>query len=180
MAYLLLLSSNNKTDKGVLDAEMPFCKTVTAMEARSMLSTTLKRTLQLVALTMVLSAFFSSETLAVSQLIEADEGGVINIAEGIALVIPPNALDKDTVIHARVAIKKKRRNRICYNFGPDGIAFNKPAKLVVSRQVLKDADVRDLGLYGEDGERIRPRILRKRKIAIYNIEHFSLYYHRRR
>lgn len=139
--------------------------------------TTLKRVLQVFTLVMVLSALLSLEAFAVSRLIKADEGGVINIAEGVSLIIPPNALEEDAVVHARVSIKK---NQICYNFGPDDIVLNRPVKLVVSQQILEDAGVDDLNLYGEDGERIKPRTSKKEETVTYKIDHFSLYYHRRR
>ena len=143
-----------------------------------MSNTTPRRRLhQILVLVTILSVFLTTEALAVSRLIKADEGGVIDLAEGVSLVIPPGALSEDTRIRAHVVLN---RNRISYTFEPDDVVFNRPLELIVSSQVLEDADVGDLNLYGEDGERIRPRKLKKAKSFLYRIDHFSLYYHRRR
>ena len=143
-----------------------------------MLNTTPRRRLQqILVLITILSVFLATEAFAVSRFITADEGGTIDLAEGVSLIIPPGALEEDTMIRAHVVLN---RNRICYTFEPDGIVFNKPAKLVVSWEVLEDAGVKDLNLYGEDGKRIKPKILKKEESWAYRIEHFSLYYHRRR
>jgi len=142
-----------------------------------MFDTTLNRRLHALALLTVLSVFLATAAFAASMLIKADEGGTIEMAEGVELVIAPKALEEDTVIHARVIMKK---DRVCYSFGPDGTVFGKPAKLVVSQQVLSDAGVTDLTLYGEDGEEIKSKISRKKGYVEYRIEHFSIYYHRRR
>ena len=143
-----------------------------------MLNTTPRRRLQqILVLVTILSVFLATEAFAVSRFINADEGGIIDLAEGISLVIPPGALEEDTMIRAHVVLN---RNRICYTFGPDDIVFNKPVELVVSCQVLEDADVKDLNLYGENGEKIKPKKLKKEESLLYRIEHFSLYYHRRR
>ncbi len=142
-----------------------------------MLSTTPGRRLQVLVLITILSAFLATEAFAVSKFIEADVGGTMSLAKGVTFVIPPGALDEDTMIQAHVVMNK---NRISYTFGPDGTVFNKPALLVVSWEVLEDAGVEDVNLYGEDGKRIKPKALKKEESFAYRIEHFSLYYHRRR
>ena len=143
-----------------------------------MSNTTPRRRLhQILVLVTILTVFLTAEALAVSRFIEANKGGIIDLADGISLVIPPGALAEDTRIRAHVVLN---RNRVSYTFEPDDIAFSIPLELVVSCQVLEDADVRDLNLYGEDGERIRPKKLKKAKSLLYRLEHFSLYYHRRR
>lgn len=114
--------------------------------------------------------------LAASKLITAKKGGTIDMAPGVELVIRPNALEEDTVISADMWIES---GRIVYSFSPGGTVFSKSAKLIISREVLEDTDVDDLILYGEDGEAIEPR-KNKKKYLVYDIDHFSAYYHRRR
>ncbi len=142
-----------------------------------MFNTTINKRLHALALLAVLSVFLATAAFAASMLIKADKGGTIEMAEGVELVIAPKSLEEDTVIHASVAMEE---DRIFYIFGPGGTAFKKPAKLVVSQQVLGDADVTDLILYGEDGKKIKPRISKKEGHVEYRIKHFSIYYHRRR
>lgn len=142
-----------------------------------MSNTTLGRKLQVLVLITILSVFLATEVSAISKLIKADEGGTVSIAKGVSLRIPPGALEEDTKIQARFLLHK---NRICYIFGPDGTVFSKPVELVVSWEILGNAGVEDLGLYGEDRKRIEPKILKKEGSLAYRIKHFSIYYHRRR
>lgn len=143
-----------------------------------MIGISLRKKVQLLTVLTVLAMFlFATQSHAASKLIKADEGGIIRIARGIRLLIPPKALKEDTIIRARVGIED---DCICYSFGPDGTTFRKPALLIVSWQVLEYADVEDYSLYGEDGERIKSKTLKKAECMLYKLRHFSLYYHRRR
>ena len=143
-----------------------------------MSSTTPRKRLQhILVLVTILSVFLTTEAFAVSRFIEADKGGVIDLAEGVSLVIPPRALEEDTMIRAHVVLN---RDQIRYVFEPDDVVFNRPLELVISCEVLEDAGVGDLNLYGENGERIKPKKLKKKESILYRIRHFSLYYHRRR
>jgi len=141
-----------------------------------MLHTFLRKRAHVITLIVVLSILLTAMTaLAASKLIVAKKGGTIDLAPGVKLVIPPKALEEDTVISADMRVKKKR---ITYDFGPSGTVFSKPAELIISSKVFKKAHVDDLVLYGEDGETIEP--IRKKKSLVYEINHFSAYYHRRR
>ena len=142
-----------------------------------MLHTFLRKRAHVFTLIVVLSILLTAMTAyAASKLITAKKGGTIDVAPGVKLVIRPKALEEDTVISADMWIES---GRIVYNFGPDGVVFSKSAKLIISREILKGTNVDDLVLYGEDGEAIRPK-KKKKKFLVYEIDHFSAYYHRRR
>ncbi|MFC1717187.1 hypothetical protein ACFL6S_26235 [Candidatus Poribacteria bacterium] len=141
-----------------------------------MLHTALRKRAQVLAPIIVLSIVLTAVTaFAASQLITAKKGGTIDIAPGVELVFLPKALEEDTEIIANMYVGQQS---IVYDFGPDGTVLSKPARLIVSREVIKDAEVDDLVLYGEDGEEIAPKKNKKR--LIYKLNHFSRYYHRRR
>ena len=137
-----------------------------------MLDTILRRRAQ--ALVLVLSLVLSvTAVFAATELIEAKKGGTINIAPGVRLVIRPGALEEDTAISADMI---QKRDRILFRFKPSRTEFLKPAELRIHWQAIED--VEDLILYGEDGEEIEPEI--RGWGTKYYIEHFSLYYFRRR
>jgi hypothetical protein len=144
-----------------------------------MLNLNFKRKMKLTIPIAILALFLIAVTaFAVEQLIIAEEGGVITITEGVYLIVPPEALDEDTMISAEASVKGKR---VCFEFGPEGLTFNKPAKLGMTWDtviLLLSNGVYDFMLYGEDGSQITPRITERG--IVYNIEHFSLYYFRRR
>lgn len=142
-----------------------------------MLSTILRKRAQALAVILVLSVFLVATTVfAATKLIEAKKGGVVQIAQGVELVIRPNALEEDTVIAASMELQRKR---VVFEFGPDGTKFRKPAHLSLSWAAMEAlGDLESLTLYGEDGEEIEPKI--KGWGMEYPIDHFSLYYHRRR
>lgn len=141
-----------------------------------MLHTFLRKRAHVFTLIVVLSILLTAMTAyAASKLITAKKGGTIDVAPGVELVIRPNSLEEDTVISADMKVKPKR---IVYTFGPNGVVFSKPAKLIISLEVFEDAGVDDLVLYGDNGEAIEPR--RNKKFLVYEIDHFSAYYHRRR
>ncbi len=141
-----------------------------------MLHTFLRKKAHVLALIVVLSILLTTMTVfAASKLITAKKGGTIDMAPGVELVILPNALEEDTIVSADMRVKPKR---IVYSFGPKGVVFSKSAKLIISLEVLDGAGVDDLVLYGENGEAIEPR--RNKRSLVYEIDHFSAYYHRRR
>lgn len=142
-----------------------------------MLSMILRKRAQILATILVLSVFLiATAALADTKLIIAKKGGVVNIAEGIELVIRPGALENDTIVSAYMIQKRKR---VIFSFGPDDTEFEKPARLCMSWAAVEAlGTLESLTLYGENGERIEPRI--KGWGVEYPIEHFSLYYHRRR
>ena len=141
-----------------------------------MLSTALRKRTQVLATTIILSVLMvAMAAFAASELITAKKGGIVELAPGVELVFRPGTLEEDTVISADMSVGRKR---IKYDFGPDGTVFLKPAKFYVSWETFEGSRVDDYVLYGEDGEEIQPRV--KKDCLIYDIEHFSIYYHRRR
>lgn len=139
-----------------------------------MLNAILRKRAQVLSLILVLSVLLIvTSAFAATKFIKARSGGVVRIDRGVRLVIRPRALEEDTVISANMI---QEQNRICFHFGPDDTEFLKPAELCVSWRAIDDVD--DLTLYGEDNEEIKPEV--KRWGVKYYIEHFSLYYFRRR
>jgi hypothetical protein len=142
---------------------------------QSMLNTILRKRAQVLAAILVLSVVLIATTaFAATEYIKAKRGGIVPVAPGVSLVIKPGALAEDTVISANMKVK---RNHISFCFGPSGTVFSKPAELCISWQAIDD--VEDLTLYGEDGEGIEPAKTTRWGVKYY-IEHFSMYYFRRR
>ena len=126
------------------------------------------------------SVFLIAATaLAATQLVTAKKGGEIDIAPGVVLKILPNALNEDTVISADIVRKGKR---VCFEFQPSGVTFAKPALLGISWEAINESDIfgglDGLILYTEDGSAIEPKVTGQG--VTYRIEHFSIYYFRRR
>jgi hypothetical protein len=141
-----------------------------------MLNTILGKRARVLALILVLSVLLTAATaFAATVFIRAKRGGRVNIAEGVELVIPPRALAEDTFISAYV---RQRWDRVIFYFGPDGTEFSKPANLYISWQAVRRAGVEDFTLYGPGGLKIEPTV--KGWGLKYEIDHFSLYYYRRR
>lgn len=146
-----------------------------------MLNTILRKRAQILALILALSVILVAATaFAVTEIIKAKKGGRIDVAPGVSLVIKPGGLAEDAMVSATMKVK---RNRICFSFSAaavdDGndVELTKPAVLYVSWRALDG--VEDLTLYGEDGEEIEPAKATQ-WAAEYYIDHFSLYYFRRR
>ena len=135
-----------------------------------------KRLQGLVSVTILLLLLAAAVAFADKQLIEAEEGGVVNIASGADLVIPPKALKEDTIVSAYM---EEGSELVTFTFGPDDLRFSKPAMLYISLSLI-DAlgNIDDLTLYGEDGKKLKPKLTQG--ILEYRIKHFSLYYYRRR
>jgi hypothetical protein len=139
-----------------------------------MLNAILMKRAWVLVLVIVLSVLVTATTaLAATKFIRARRGGVIRIAPRVLLIVPPRSLSRNTVISAYMY---RTKDQIRFEFGPDGTTFARPAKLLISWRDIDDAD--DLTLYGEDGERVRTDV-RRCGVVCY-IEHFSLYYFRRR
>jgi len=141
-----------------------------------MSNTMLRKRIQVVALILVVSLFLAvTATLATTKLIKAKNGGKLNIASGEAkLVIPPGALEEDTVISADMI---EEGEYIYFQFEPDGLTFAEPATLMISQSVIDKLE--DTILYGPGSLEILPGYS-NRKWMEYQIDHFSLYYFRRR
>ena len=140
-----------------------------------MLNTVLRKRVQVLLPVLVLSVLLVAATaFAATEYISAKRGGTVDVAPGVSLVIKPGALAEDTVISANMKVK---RDRISFRFGPSGTEFSKPAVLCISWRAIDG--VEDLTLFGEDGEEIEPAKTTGWGLKYY-IEHFSIYYFRRR
>ena len=116
---------------------------------------------------------------AATSYISADKGGTICLSEEVCLRILPRAMDQDTEIGASVVEQKHRKEEwVYFHLEPDGLNFRdkKPARLCASWESV--GDTAELTLYGQDGEVIEPRT--KGCGVEWYIDHFSLYYFRRR
>jgi hypothetical protein len=135
-----------------------------------------KRVAQALAAILVLSILLTATiALAATNLIRADKGGEIKIDRGVTFVVPPGALEKDTVISVDM---KWTKDRICFYFGPDGTTFDPSAELRISWYAVSKMSMVDPILYGESGEKVIPQI--KNYEGVWHVPHFSIYYFRRR
>jgi hypothetical protein len=115
----------------------------------------------------------ATTSLATTKLIEADKGGVVSINQWAYIYFPPGSLAEDTEI---TAFSELTQDEINFYFEPSNTYFLKPAEFVVSWAIYYYVD--SLILNGEDDTQITPEMnwwgLK------YYINHFSLYYFRRR
>ena len=141
-----------------------------------MLDTISRRRARVSALTLVLSLLLiTTIAFAATELISAKKGGEINVAPGVVFAVPPKALDEDTVITVDMLEKGKR---VRFEFEPSGLVFSKSASLRMTWEAVEAADVEDLLLYAEDGSVIEPKTTGQG--VAYSIDHFSIYFFRRR
>ena len=141
-----------------------------------MLKTILRKRLQVLVSVVFLSLLLTAVAAFANPITIGKEGGVVSIASGADLVIPPKSLKEDTTISA---VMRKERERVTFEFGPDGTRFSKPAVLYVSWQFIANSgNIEDLTLYGEGGKKLLPKVTLGG--LEYKIKHFSLYYYRRR
>jgi len=143
-----------------------------------MLNTELRKRIHPLVIAWVMSVFLIAvAAVAATELIDAKRGGRIEIDEGLTLTILPKALSENTEIS--VNIKERENGQLVFlQFEPDGLTFadNKPARLFASRDFIGEGS--DLTLYTSDGTAIKPKP--KRHGAEWELDHFSLYYFRRR
>ncbi len=134
-----------------------------------------KRAKSLASILFLVMLLSATTALAATKFIEADEGGAIRIARGAWLLIPPGSLEEDTLVSAN---RRQTKNRIYFDFEPGGTPFaqDKPAQLWISWRYIRKLD--DLILYEEDGSEIMPHF--SGGWMKYELNHFSLYYFRRR
>lgn len=109
------------------------------------------------------------------KLIRADVGGNINLKDGVHLRIPAGALDEDVNIETSKTISDRKAS---ITLKPDGIQFATPVELEVSLKFLDSIEGVDRDLIGPDEEPI-PGLLSGNKL-LYLLDHFSIYYYRRR
>ena len=137
-----------------------------------------KRRARVLALILVLSVSVVAATaFAATKLIKANKGGVIPMGHGVKLTILPNALEEDTEISAEMEYTEDRIN---FHFGPSGIQFSEPAELRLTWQAIGGRDVENIVLYDGNDQEIETEPEIGSSGVVFYIEHFSIYYHRRR
>lgn len=147
-----------------------------------MLNTIIKKRAQVLTLILVLLVFLTAMTAsAVTKRIDED-GGTINIASGVSLKFPQDALDDDydgddggIVISADMY---QTADFIEFLFGPSPMSFQKSLRLKITWEAIEEMDLDTFTLYSPDGEEIQP--VERSWGLLWKIKHFSLYYYRRR
>jgi len=150
-----------------------------------MMNTILKKKAIQASATMLVFLLLVIVTIAIAAqgegYIIAKEGGTVIIDNDTQLVIPKNALKEDTLITAKVVYNK---NKVKFEFEPEGLVFKKGVYLQKSLDAMGDADgftlyyapdPNDLDNYTEE---IEPDVSEDN--VTWSLEHFSIYYHRRR
>ena len=141
-----------------------------------MLEAVLRKRAKALALILFLSVFLIATTAsAATRFIRADEGGAVRITSGAWLLIPAGSLEEDTLISANM---KRTHNYLYFRFNPSGTVFDpdKPAQLCLAWWRLQGLE--SFVLYGKDGSEVTPEF---RWWGVkYDVDHFSLYYFRRR
>jgi hypothetical protein len=136
----------------------------------------------LVILCLLVLASFIGAAFAVTQMIKAEDGGILEIRRnGVQLFIPPGALEKDTNISAVMSLDQSTEPKtLVFEFGPSGTTFAPSAELRIDKKFFQESDVDDIKLYSEDGEEIDAVFSGNSEMLIFYLDHFSYYYYRRR
>lgn len=145
-----------------------------------MFNTFLKNRARTLTTILILSILLTAATVfAAIEFITVAEGGSVSIAKGVELVIVPGGLAKDASVLGEMY--EDEDGNISFVFAANSangraVALTKPAQLYVSRSIIKG--LKDTTLYGEYGEEIVPE--KTNQGLKYSLDHFSLYYYRRR
>lgn len=141
-----------------------------------------KRQLLLGVLILLISLVAAIALAAVaSGYIKAGKGGTIVIEEGIQLVVPPGALSEDTNIKVKMV---RNTNKTTFDFSPEGLVFRKPVELRATYAAISDAASFNLYFAPDPSnpdyytEVITP--VEYDWGVTWYLNHFSLYYYRRR
>lgn len=143
-----------------------------------MLRTFLQKRAKVIApifILLVLSLFLTAIASAETTFIEAGKSGRVVMQRGVKLRILRNALEEDTLISAEMVITE---DQVDFIFGPSPLSLNVPALLKISWGAAEDLGLDGSTLIGPYGEEIEPSV--DDWGMIWEIPHFSLYYHRRR
>ena len=114
----------------------------------------------------------------VEKMIKAKKGGRINLNKTYFLKIPKKALSNDT----KISISEPWPGVMAVDFGPEGLAFNKPVEFKVSYKGLDlgDMNEEDLTIYFVDYDTntwidTNAKVNTKKKTVTAWIDHFSRY-----
>ncbi len=115
------------------------------------------------------------------------DGGIVNIRNGVELIIPPKALEEKIKIYAHMSSRQiidekgLGRKLLVFTFEPSGTKFNTPAELHIDKKFFEEENPDDIVICESTrGEAETPYIGDNDDEFIIYIDHFSLYYHRRR
>lgn len=132
-------------------------------------------------LCLLVLALFIGAAFAVTKMIKAKDGGVIEIRDGVQLFIPPGALEEDTTISATMSLDRNTEPKtLVFEFGPSGTTFSTSAELRIDKKFFEQTNASDIKIYSEDGEEIEAVFAENGDTLIFYIDHFSYYYYRRR
>jgi len=113
-------------------------------------------------------------------------GGYIHVNKDIYFVVPAGALKDDVKIGVRMKRDKKDRKTKFY-FSPEGLEFSIPAAIQAYWKSIDDAEEENPGLqYAVEVDKVIYKVGSEIKPEIeawgvtWKIDHFSLYYYRRR
>ena len=144
-----------------------------------------KRSTQILAITLTLSLLLVTTMTVLAAIgqapIKADKGGTIIIDDDTRLIIPAGALEKNTLIRIKMV---SNNNKLTFAFTPKGLQFKKPVQLQKSKASMNDAEGFTLYFAPDEdkldnySETIHPDI--DSKNVKWNLNHFSIYYYRRR
>lgn len=140
-----------------------------------MLDTSTSRRTQLLASIFVLSIFLISTIASAATEAIGKKGGMVQIAPGVSLVVPEDAVKKRTIISADMYWTA---DSVEFLFGPSPMSFSENLSLKITWEVINSMDLDDFTLYGPNKEQIQP--VKKSWGLMWKIKHFSLYYYRRR
>jgi len=151
-----------------------------------MFNTFLRNRARTLTTVLILSILLTAATaFAATEFIKARKGGIVDIASGVKLEIVRRGLAADAYVSGEMYEEKGKGKKIGKDiyFGFEArddegydVELTKPALLYVSQELLKG--LKDTTLYGENGEEIVPE--KSGKKFVYGLDHFSLYYYRRR
>lgn len=109
------------------------------------------------------------------KLVMARKGAHINLRDGVDLGIPAGALSEDKVVTWRKVITD---DKVEIHLIPDGLKFSPPAVLEVTKQFLNGIGRVERDLFGPDDKEV-PGVDYPGRLQ-YDLNHFSIYYYRRR
>lgn len=137
---------------------------------------TINRKVYLLILILVLSVFLTAMEASAARKRITKDGGSIEIAPGVTLVIPEGAIEgKPVSISAKMYW---RRDTIEFDFGPSPMSFIVRLRLRIDWEVIESMNLDDFILYSPNGNLLPSE--EKALALVWKIKHFSLYYCRRR
>ena len=141
-----------------------------------MLNKIIKKRAQVLTLILVLSVFLTAMTASAATERIGKKGGIIDIADGVDLVVPEGAIEgKPIEITADMYWKG---DSIEFDFGPSPMTFELRLRLRITWEALEEMGLDTFTLYAPGWRELQPT--EHPWGLLWKIKHFSLYYCRRR